>query len=196
MGPVPGLIVNRLRNANPKGAPYLFARPKGLEHALEWIWRKLDTFAGAVVIAVAGIAASQGQTFIVQYIQRLGGHLDEATAQLVNVQTGLRYKLMSEAVRKELEADAQARVDQLQSAYDAITGANIFTRPFAFFSHAEPTIVAGTWHDFVPALPFDATTITYVIMGMILGFLFYEFIKLPVLAVTHSSQRRRFKRRL
>src|SRR5690606_35559404 len=99
-------------------------------------------------IAVTGIAASQGQTFIVQYIQRLGGHLDEATSQLVSVQTGLRYKLMSGAVRAELEADAQARVDQLQSAYDAITGANIFTRPFAFFGHAEPSIVAGTWQDF------------------------------------------------
>ena len=174
----------------------LFAESKGLEHALEWIWRKLDAFAGAVVIAVAGIVASQGQTFIVQYIQRLGGHLDEATAQLLNVQTGLRYKLMSETVRKEIETDAQSRVDQLQGAYDAIVGANIFTRPFAFFGHAEPAIVAGTWHDFVPALPLDATTITYVIMGMILGFLFYEFIKLPVLAVTHGSHRRRFKRRL
>ena len=161
-----------------------------------WIWRKLDAFAGAALIGGAGIAASQGHAFLAQYVQRLGGHFDEAKAQLFNVQNGLRYKVMSETVRSELEAEAHARVNQLQAAYNAIADSNVFIRPFAFFTHAETTIVAGTWHDFVPALPLNATSVTYVIMGMILGFLFYEIIKLPILAVAHGPRRRRFRHRL
>lgn len=162
---------------------------------MKWIWRKLDAFLGAVVIAATGVAASQGQTFIDQYVQRLGGHLDEGKTQLLSVQAGLRYKAMSEAARTELEANAQARIENLQSAYDAIVNANIFTRPIAFFGNAEPAIVAGTWRDFVPALPLDATSVTYVFMGMVLGFVIYEVMKIPILAFRHGSHRRRFRRR-
>jgi len=163
---------------------------------LSWFWQKMDTFTAGIVIALSGAGASQGQAFVAQYIQRLGGHLDEAKAQLFNVQTGLRYKLMSETVRTELEAEANARVEQLQSAYDAISGSNVFTRPFAFFSHAETTIVSGTWRDFVPALPLDATSAFYVFLGMILGFIVYEIVKLPFAAAGQKSGRRKFKRRL
>lgn len=162
---------------------------------MEWIWRKLDAFVGAVVIAVTGIAASQAQAFIAQYLQRLGGHLDEAKTQLLNVQTGLRYKEMSEPVRTEIEANALVRVESLQDAYDAITSANIFTRPFTFLGNAESAIVAGTWRDFVPALPLDAPSITYVFMGMILGFIIYEVMKLLIVEFTQGSHRRRFRHR-
>jgi hypothetical protein len=163
---------------------------------VKWIWRKLDTFVGAVVIALTGIGASQGQAFIAQYLQRLGGHLDEANAQLLNIQTGLRYKEISEAVRTELEADAQDRIESLQGAYDAITSANIFTKPFMFLGNAESAIVAGTWRDFVPVLPLDGASITYAFMGMILGFFIYEVMKLPISAFTQGSHRRRFRRRV
>jgi len=163
---------------------------------VSWIWRKLDAFVGAVAIALAGVTASQGQAFVAQYIQRLGGHLDEAKAQLLSVQTGLRYELMSETVRAELETGAQMRVNDLQSAYDSIVGSDILTRPFAFFAHAESTIIAGTWHDFAPALPLDTVSIIYVFIGMILGFLIYELIKLPALVFRHNSHRRRFRPRV
>ena len=163
---------------------------------MEWVWRKLDTFAGAVVIAAGGIASSQGQALIVQYMLRLSRHLNEAMAQLLNIQNGMRYKLMSNEVRKELEAEAQFRVDQLQTSYDAILGANFLTRPFTIFSHAEPTIISETWLSFTPSLPQDTVAIAYVVIGIILGFLFYELIKMPIVSIFHGPRRRRFKRRL
>lgn len=162
---------------------------------MSWIWRKLDTFLGAMVIALTGITASQGQTFITQYLQRLGGHLGEAETQLAAIQTELRYKLMDETVRVELEANAQSRVSDLQNAYDGIINANIFMRPFTFFGHAESAIVAGTWDGFMPALPLDTASIIYVFMGMVLGFLIYEFMKLPTFVFKHRSTRRRFRHR-
>ena len=84
-----------------------------------WIWRTLDAFAGAAVIAVLGIAASESQAFIAQYLRRLGGHLGEAKAPLFNVQKGLRYKVMSETVRAELTDNADFRPGPRVSVVDS-----------------------------------------------------------------------------
>jgi hypothetical protein len=178
---VSGLIVNGLGIA------------KG--YGVDWIWRKLDSFLSGTVIAVSGVAASQAQAFMVQYVQRLGGHLDEAKAQLNSVQHGLRYQLMNETVRKELETEASNRVAQLQNAYTAITDANVVTKPFALLRHADSTMLAGTWRDFVPALSASADSITYVVMAMILGFIVYEGIKLPVTMILVEPRRRKFRKR-
>lgn len=162
--------------------------------AVDWFFRKLDTFLGAVVVAASGVAASQAQAFIVQYVQRLGGALDEAKLVLNNVQHGLRYQLMSDTVRKELEADASRRVGELQSAYSAIADANFVAKPIQLLRHADPTMIAGTWHDFTPMLPANADGIGYVIAGMILGFVVYEIIKLPVVLLAEPRERK-FRRR-
>lgn len=162
---------------------------------MTWIWEKLDTFLGASVVASAGVAASQAQAFMVQYVQRLGGHLDEATSHLNNVQNGLRYKLMSDTVRKELETDASGRVADLQAAYHAIADANVLIKPFALLRHADPQMLAGTWHDFVPALPATLDGYAYVAMGMILGFILYEVVKLPMVILIEEPRRRKFRRR-
>ncbi len=161
---------------------------------MDWFWRKVDTFLGAVVVAASGIAASQALAFMAQYVQRLGGALDEAKLVLGNVQNGLRYRLMSDTVRKELEADASRRVNELQNAYHAIADASFFTKPFQMLRHADPTMVAGTWRDFTPMLPANADGMAYVIAGMILGFVAYEIVKLPLLLVV-SPRQRKFKRR-
>jgi len=162
---------------------------------VDWVWQKLDSFLGGTVIAVSGVAASQAQAFMIQYVQRLGGHLDEAKAQLNSVQHGLRYQLMSETVRKELENEARNRVADLQNAYTAITEANVFTKPFALLRHAESTMLNGTWRDFVPALSASTDSIVYIVMAMILGFVVYEAVKLPFLALLSEPRRRKFRKR-
>jgi hypothetical protein len=160
-----------------------------------WFWRKLDVFVGGSVVAVAGVAASQAQAFVVQYVQRLGGHLDEAKAQLSNVQHGLRYQLMSDTVRQELEAEAQRRVAVLQEAYHAIADASVFTKPLALLRHADNTMLAGTWRDFVPSLPTSSESFIYIVVAMILAFAAYEFVKLPVVALMLEPRQRKFRKR-
>jgi Protein of unknown function (DUF2937) len=162
---------------------------------VEWLARKLDAFLGGVVIAAAGIAASQAHAFMIQYIQRLGGHLDEAKSHLNNVQHGLRYQLMSDTVRKELEDEASRRVAELQNAYHAIADADVVTKPFALIRHADKAMLAGTWHDFVPALPTTTDSIFYVVVAMVLGFVVYEIVKLPVVMLLQEPRRRKFRRR-
>ena len=161
---------------------------------MDWFWRKLDTLLGAVGVAGSGVAASQAQAFMVQYVQRLGGHLDEAKLVLNNIQHGLRYQLMSATVRKELEAEATRRVGELQSAYTAIADASFFAKPFQLLRYADPLMITGTWRDFTPMLPANADGIAYVIAAMILGFAVYEIVKLPILLIAEPRQRK-FKRR-
>ncbi len=162
---------------------------------MEWFARKLDAFLAAIVIAAAAVAASQSQAFIIQYTQRLGGHLEEARAHLSTVQTGLRYRLMSDTVRGELETDAKHRASELQAAYDSIAKANSFAKPVALIRHADPTMLQGTWRDFVPALPMTSESAVYVIVGMVLGFLLYEIVKVPVVLIARGPSRRKFRRR-
>lgn len=162
---------------------------------MEWIWRKFDVFLGAAVIGVAGITASQAHAFLVQYVQRLAHHLDEAKVHLSSVQTGLRYRLMSETVQKELETEAGKQVAALQDRYHAIADANIVTKPFALLLHADQTMLADTWRDFVPALPITADGIFYVVLAMILGLLLYELVKFPVTMLVQEPRRRKFRRR-
>lgn len=161
---------------------------------MEWIAQKIDTFIAAIIIAVFAVAASQSQIFVVQYTQRLGGHIEEARAHLSQVQTGLRYRLMSDTVRGELEADAKHRANELQAAYDSIAKANTFAKPIVLIRHADPTMLKGTWHDFVPALPLSSESVVYVFVGMLLGFFLYELVKAPLLLLA-SPRQRKFRRR-
>ena len=101
---------------------------------------------------------------------------------------------MSDTVRQELEADARTRVAALQDAYHAIADSNVFIKPIALLRYADETMLAGTWHDFVPALPMSSESIAYIIVAMILGFLVYEAVKFPVVALAQEP-RRKFRRR-
>jgi hypothetical protein len=161
---------------------------------VDWIWRRIDTFLGAVVVALAGAAASQGYAFMAQYIARLGAALNAAKAQLASVNSGLRYQLMSETVQKELKAEAEARVKTLQDAYHAIADANVLIKPFALWRRADPAMTEATWQSFVPALPQTSEAIVYVVIAMILGFALYEIAKLPLLLLAEPRQRK-FRRR-
>lgn len=162
---------------------------------MSWIWKKIDMLIGAICATAAAMAASQTQAFLQQYLQRLGGHLDEARLYLDNVQTGVRYQVMSDAVRRELETEAQARVSELQTAFDAISNAGVFARPFVFLREFDDGILTGTMNSFVPALPLESSALVYVIVGMVLALVIYEIIKLPFVAIFHQPRKRRFKKR-
>ncbi len=162
---------------------------------MEWVWRKIDVLAAAVFIAGASVAASQGHAFMTQYQERLSRDLEQARARADEIKTGLRYKLMSDIVRAELEATAQARFDQLNTAHSAIAGAGMITKPLALARHREPHLVAETKRDFVPRAPRDASGIIYAVLGVALGFLAYEILKAPVGLLARPRQRK-FRRRV
>jgi hypothetical protein len=162
---------------------------------MNWFAQKIGAFITAVVIALSGAAASQAPVFAVQYLQRAGGHLDEARAHLDDVQNGLRYRVMGDTVRGELEADAKQRVATLDRAYSAVKNANVFLQPLEILRTGDRDLILGTERDFVPALPATTDGITFTLVGMVVGFIVFELIKLPVLALAREPRRRRFRKR-
>lgn len=162
---------------------------------MEWLGQKIDVLIAAIFVAVAAVAASQGHAFLAQYQDRLAGDLGLARAHLEDVKTGLRYKLMSDVVRKELEDTAQARFDALSAAQSAFQTSGDLTRPWAFFRHRDQALVAETAEDFVPRLPQGSGAHLYVAVGALAGFVFYEILKLPLIFLVREPRRRKFRRR-
>jgi hypothetical protein len=103
------------------------------------------------------MSATQLPAFIHQYLQRLGGHLDEARRGVANL-----------------------RLADLQSAYDALRGADALHQPFVFFNHLDIEIARRVLSDFHPALPFDTVSLIYGASGLFFGLAVYEIVKLPV----------------
>jgi hypothetical protein len=148
----------------------------------------------AAFVAAASIAASQGHAFMTQYQERLSRDLEQARARVNEIKTGLRYKLMSDVVRTELETTAQTRFDHLNVAHTAIAGSGAITKPYALMRYREPRLVAETERTFVPRVPRDAGGIFYAVLGALIGFLAYEVLKFPV-GLVARPRTRKFRKR-
>ncbi len=162
---------------------------------MSWMLQKLDVFLAGVVIAAAGIFASQSQIFAVQYIRHADVQLVEARAHLEDVQGGLRFRTMGDQVRGELEAEAKAQVAKLEGAGARVRDANFLIRPLVMYRQGEPSLIDATHRDFVPALPKSAGLIAFTILGMLIGFAIYEAIKLPLAVLAREPRRRKFRKR-
>lgn len=161
---------------------------------MAWLLRKLDTLAGAVVAGIGGAATSQLQAFIGQYLQRLGGHIDEAERAYGTILHGDRYQQMETAARELIAQDALARVNDLENARNAIHGAGLFTKPFVFAAHIDWSIARGTWEVFIPALPVDMAGLVYAAMGLVAGLILYEIVKAPLPLMMRRAKTRPVRR--
>jgi hypothetical protein len=146
---------------------------------MSWLTRKFDSLGGALFGGVAGAAASQFDAFVLQYLQRLGGHLDEAQRQYTMVLDTERYRDMAGEARAILLADARSRVEELSIAAHSIADADILHRPFAFLAHMDTEIAARTFETFRPVLPVDVAGLVYAGVGVVLGLIVYELLKAP-----------------
>lgn len=160
---------------------------------MSWIARKVETWSAAVCAAATGMAVSQVPAFLAQYLQRLGGHLDEARLA-VHSATALPGTLgaPSPDALGVLIARLQDRADHLAQAHDAITQAGPWMRPFVFLAHADWAIAERTLAQFQPALPLDSGGVTALALGLVLGLVLFDLLKLPfVLLAARSGSRRR-----
>jgi hypothetical protein len=136
------------------------------------------------VLAVAGaFLFSQAPEFLQQYLQRLGGHLDEARRILAQFErTAEAAGLTLERFITQTTANADTavarlgpvmreavdRVQHLDAAYTSLRDATAFTRPFAFLRHLDGGIARATWSDYRPAMPTTLEGLVYAAAGMLL----------------------------
>ena len=165
--------------------------------ARPWLDRLDPLIDRLLCVAGAGLF-SQAPEFFQQYLQRLGGHLDEARRQLdLFRQTATAAGLSLDQLIAHATASADravaplgeaihrtaARVDTLQAAHDALLHASAWTRPFVFLAHLDPGIVGATWAVYRPAVPTTLEGLAYALIGL-----------LVFLAVYHCGVRRLWAR--
>lgn len=156
-----------------------------------WLLGKVDGLCGTLVAGAAGLATAQLPALVHQYIQRLGGRIDEAAYHVQTIRTGEIYRSVSAAAREEMLSATETRLGALESARDAIMQAGPLMRPVRFLQHLDPDTVRSTLADFQPSLPVEPSGLAYGLAGIVLGLLVYDLLKLPLLLVRRNGAGRR-----
>jgi hypothetical protein len=148
-----------------------------------------ETLLDRVLCVAGAVALSQAPEFFQQYLQRLGGHLDEARRTLASYevvarQSGITLRQLIDTTRAQpVEPVAKlgdvidetlARVDALAAAETALREASLWERPLVFLRHVDGEIAARTWEVFKPAVPVTLEGVVYAAAGMLLALALYH----------------------
>ncbi len=140
---------------------------------------------GLAAIVGAGSLA-QFPAFFQQYLQRLGGMLDQARLDVARLLKDAQSQGLSlDAYLEELRATGSsaaagtadrelARVDtvnDLESAYNALTLSGPLERPLNFARHLDPKVAEETLKAFEPAVPVTVEAMIYAGCGMLVALL-------------------------
>ncbi|MDF3056294.1 MAG: hypothetical protein K0R17_509 [Rariglobus sp.] len=174
------------------------------------LFRASEGFLDRVLCLLGAVAFCQLPEFIQQYLQRLGGHLDEARHQLAVFETTAASPPFNLTLPQYIErtsansdrAVAQLgpimqnsldRVNELASAESALRNASIWERPFVFFANLDRSIASATLDVYKPAVPTTTEGLLYAAAGMIVILCVYHgCVRYPISA----ALRRRAARRL
>ena len=149
-----------------------------------------DSLIDRILCVLGAVLFSQGPEFMQQYLQRLGGHLDEARRQLtVFQQTAAQAGLSLDQFISQTGANPDAsvarlggvmtgaveRVSSLQSAHDALLHASLWDRPIVFIRHLDVAIARATGAVYQPAVPTTVEGLLYALAGMLVFLALYHF---------------------
>jgi hypothetical protein len=133
---------------------------------------------------LGGLAISQFPAFFDQYVQSLGGRLDQARVHAARIAEAARDQGLSlqayirrfadnadPVVQAQAEVMASALADEarLGSAFAVLTRAPAGSRPFVLLRHLDADIAAATADRFMPAAPLGLEGLLYAGIGALLG---------------------------
>jgi len=131
---------------------------------------------------------AQFPQFYGQYLQRLGGHIDELRRTLsVYEQAAAALGLsLEQYIEEHLAADSQVitssgeiiadlaeRLWQLEESLQALLSATPLTRWIVFIRHADWAMARQCWHSFTPGLPTTPEGLVYAGVGLLMGWFLY-----------------------
>lgn len=134
--------------------------------------------------ALGGLVSSQFPAFFDQYLQSLGGRLDQARIHAARIaETARDQGLALDAyirrfadnadpvVRSQAEVMASALADEarLSHAYQVLSQASVATRPFVLLRYIDADVAAATADRFMPAAPLGLEGLMYAGLGALLG---------------------------
>ncbi len=156
---------------------------------MSWITRRLDHLGSAGFGGAGGIGFSQAPAFTQAYLQRLGGHIDEATITIQRMSGGELLPWLGTAGRELAVTELEVRLAQLEQMRQSIVEAPSLVRPAMMLRHADWSIARRAGEDFTPAIPLDPASLLWTAIGIICAVFLYELLGLPMWA------RRRGRRR-
>ncbi len=137
----------------------------------------LASLSGAAVLA-------QFPAFYGDYLQRLGGRLDQARVQIERLEQAARAESLPLADYIEVFlASAQSPVrrqgnvmleqvgefERLRDAAAALGQSPLLARPWRFAEHLDAELARATFGDFTPALPLGQEGLLYAAVGLLVG---------------------------
>ncbi len=137
----------------------------------------LVSLAGAAVLA-------QFPAFYGDYLQRLGGRLDQARVQVERLEAAARAESLTLAdyvevflagaqspVRRQggIMIEQIADLERLQAAAAALGQAPVLARPWRFAAHLDTELARATLGEFTPSLPLGAEGLLYAAAGLLMG---------------------------
>lgn len=162
-----------------------------------------DNLVDRILCVVGAVLFSQGPEFMQQYLQRLGGHLDEARRQVAGFhktaqEAGLSLDQLigqtsanhdpAVARLSGVMTDAVDRVLTLQSAHDALLQAAAWERPLVFLRHLDVSIARATGAVYQPAVPTTLEGLAYALAGMLFALAVYHVTLRRVPALINSRR--------
>ena len=152
----------------------------------------LEAVIDRIAAVVGAIVFIQIPAFLVQYQQRLGGHVDElarlikqfksaAAKQGITVEKYIELHLNSgiNEIKStgELMTENMERFTDLSLALQNLSESSGVKKLFVFLKSMDFDIFKGTYKDFVPGISFSLDSILYCIVGIIFSMLLYLLIK-------------------
>ena len=164
---------------------------------MRWAWAKILTLIGAAIAALGAASATQGPGFVQAYLQRLGGHIDEARRTLGELSGGGAAQIVGDgAARDQLVGAFAERLADLEASRIAIENASPLWRPIALALHGDRDIASAAAEAFTLAVPLDAASLTYAFVGLLIGWSVWELCQWPVKAKLRRLKGRRMARKV
>jgi hypothetical protein len=133
----------------------------------------LKSLVDGIGAAAGAAGGSQLPEFVQQYLQRLGGHRDEA------------FRFVQQLKAQGAEASsavvtlAQERADSLARAFDAIAQTDGLLRPAVFLRYADVDVAQATMELFRPAVPLTPAGLLYGGLGLLAGIVLVNLVIFP-----------------
>lgn len=157
---------------------------------MSWLTRRLDHLGSATAGGVGGIGFSQAPAFTHAYLQRLGGHIDEARRTIDMVRAGEALPWLGEDGRRQAATELSLRLDELVELRQVLLDTPAMLRPVALLRHADWSIARSAMEAFSPSIPIDPASIVWTAIGVVVAALAWDGAKIPFWAAGRVRARR------
>ena len=155
---------------------------------MSWMTRKADNLGSAASGGVGGISLSQAPAFTQAYLQRLGGHIDEARLTVERIASGETLPWLADEDRSQAAIELSSRVTQLEQYQNQIEQAPAMLQPLMVLRHGEWSIAERAFENFTPAIPLDPASLVWTGVGVVLALVMYELVKAPAGLLSRRSK--------